>query len=109
MKDLSKDIYSSTAVLIELLPKIEKLKKDSCSDLEKRKKAHDMIEEAFNNANDRFKLEKSKNSSFNTGISPDRIVFMRMKVLKSKNFNEAIKYLKNSIENGKHYNGGNNK
>ena len=29
MKDLSKDIYSSTAVLIELLPEIEKLEKDS--------------------------------------------------------------------------------
>lgn len=105
--DLSKNPYSSTSALITILPIFEEIKNENISDLEKRIKASKLVEKVLNDANDAYKnLDKSKKDHF-VSITQDRITNMRMTVLKSKNFNEAIKYIKNSINNGKNYNGGN--
>lgn len=105
--DLSKNQYSSTSALITILPVVEEIKNENISDLEKRIKASNLVEKVLNDTNDAYKnLDKSKKDHF-VSITQDRITHMRMTVLKSKNFNEAIKYIKNSINNGKNYNGGN--
>jgi len=99
-KDLSKDLYSTTALFEELLPQIVEINKSSDDDSVKKETAINLIVAS---------LCKRRNDDPNDikGISRDRITKIRNIIILKDDVDGIIRYMQSSIKSGKNYNGGN--
>ena len=98
-KDLSRDIFSTTALFEEILPNIIAIRDSSDDDYNKKENAINYIVE---------NLCKRRNDDPNDrkGISRSCISKIRSIISHKEDVDGIIRYMNSSIQSGKNYNGG---